>query len=349
MPKSEKKSFARLIALSVVGIALLFLANLFWGSVRIPLGEVLRILAGGEPERATWGYIVLGSRLPQAITALFTGASLAVAGLMLQTVFNNPLAGPSILGINSGASLGVAVVMLFLGGTIGGTMVGFTLSGYFAIIAGAFLGASLVLGIIIFFSTLVRSNVMLLIIGLMVGYVTSSLISLLTFFASAEGVYSYVLWGLGDFAGVSAGQLPFFCCVLSAGLLIAFLLIKPMNAMLLGDRYARNLGVRVGRVRIWMFIATGILTATTTAFCGPIAFIGLAVPHMARLALGSSNHTGLLPATLLLGGATALLCNLVSTLPGTASVIPLNAIMPVLGAPVIVYVIVNQKKIQYFN
>ncbi len=343
------KKYRLLIALSALGIVLLFLGNLFWGSVRIPFEAVCRILSGGEAEKATWGYIVLQSRLPQAITALLTGASLAVAGLMLQTVFNNPLAGPSILGINTGASLGVAVVMLFLGGTIGGSIIGFSLSGYLSIIVGAFIGASLVLGVIIFFSTLMRSNLMLLIVGLMVGYLTSSLISLITFFASAEGVFSYVLWGLGDFSGVPMAQLPFFSITLGIGLLIACLLIKPMNAMLLGERYARNLGVRVGRVRVWMFVSTGILTATTTAFCGPIAFIGLAVPHMARLGIGSSNHNGLLPATMLLGGAVALLCNLISTLPASGSVIPLNAIMPVLGAPVIVYVIVNQKKIQYFN
>lgn len=349
MKPVRSTAYRWLILFSAVGIVLLFLANLFLGSVSIPFAEVGRILTGGEPGKVTWGYIVLHSRLPQAVTALFTGASLAVAGLMLQTVFNNPLAGPSILGINTGASLGVAVVMLFLGGTIGGSMVGFSISGYLSIVVGAFVGASVVLGIIIFFSTLVRSNVMLLIIGLMVGYLASSVISLLTFFSSSEGVFSYVVWGLGDFSGVSLGQLPFYCITLGIGLLIALLLIKPMNALLLGERYARNLGVRVGRVRVWMFISTGILTATTTAFCGPVAFIGLAVPHMARLMIGSSNHAGLLPATLLVGGAVSLLCNLISTLPGTASVIPLNAIMPVLGAPVIIYVIVNQKKIQYFN
>lgn len=280
---------------------------------------------------------------------MLAGAALAVSGLMLQTVFNNPLAGPSILGINAGASLGVAVVLLLTGGTLGGSFSGTPLGGYLAVVAGAFAGASLVLAVIIFFSTLVRSNVMLLIIGLMVGYITSSLISLLNFFASAEGVFSYTMWGMGDFSGVSLEQMPYFGGPVAAGLAVSLLLVKPMNALLLGERYAENLGVRVRRVRIWMLAATGLMTAVTTAFCGPVSFIGLAVPHMARLLLGSSNHTILLPVTLLLGAAVALFCNLCCTLPGGSSVLPLNVITPVLGVPVILYVIVNQKRIQYFN
>ncbi len=335
--------------LSVAGLVLLFLANLFWGAVEIPAREVWSVLTGGGAEKPTWEFIVLRSRLPQAVTALFTGAALAAAGLLLQTVFNNPLASPSLLGINAGASLGVAVVMLFLSGTFGGGVLGLTLSGNLAVVAGAFAGSALVLGIIIFFSTLVRSNLLLLIIGLMVGYVTSSVISLLNFFASAEGVYSYTIWGMGDFSGVSPGRLPFFCGCISAGLLVAVLLVKPMNALLMGERYAQNLGVRVKQVRLFMLLATGLLTAVTTAFCGPVSFIGLAVPHVARLVTGSSNHSVLLPTTLLFGGITALLCNLISSLPGSAGVLPLNAITPVLGAPVIIYVIINQKRLQYFN
>ena len=329
-------------------LCVLFAANLFWGSVRSPFRSVLSILLG-EEEKATWTYIVLQTRLPQAITALFAGASLAVAGLMLQTVFANPLAGPSILGIDSGASLGVALVMLLFGGSVGRITTELSVSGYMAVITGAFVGAALILGLIIFFSTLVRSNVMLLIIGIMMGYITSSAISLLNFFATAEGVFSYVMWGMGDFSGVSVAQLPFFCGLLLVGLLLALLLIKPLNALLLGERYAENLGVNVKRIRILLLLSTGLLTAVATAFCGPIAFIGLAVPHVARLLLGSSNHNLLLPLTLLCGAVTALLCNLISVLPGTAGVIPLNAITPVLGAPVIIYVIVNQRKIQYFH
>ncbi len=333
----------------VLLLVLLFAANLFLGSARIPFRAVLGILAGEEGEKTAWTYIVWQTRFPQAVTALFAGASLAVAGLMLQTVFANPLAGPSILGIDSGASLGVALVMLLCGGTVGGITVGLTFSGYVAVVVGAFAGAALILGLIIFFSTLIRSNVMLLIIGMMMGYIASSAISLLNFFATAEGVFSYTMWGMGDFSGVSAGQLPFFCGILSVGLLLALLLMKPLNALLLGERYAGNLGINVRRVRVVLLISTGLLTAVTTAFCGPIAFIGLAVPHIARLLLGTSNHNFLLPVTMLCGAVIALLCNLISVLPGSAGVIPLNAITPVLGAPVIIYVIVNQRKIQYFH
>ena len=337
---------ARSVLWAVTAVVLLWAANLFLGSVRIPFAEVWAVLTGGEASQPSWGYIVLESRLPQAVVALLSGAALAVSGLMLQTVFSNPLAGPSVLGIDSGASLGVALVMLSLGGTVGG---GLALTGYLAVVAGAFAGAASILGIIIFFSTLVRSNVMLLIIGIMVGYLTSSLISLLNFFATDEGIRSYVLWGMGDFSSVSLGQLPVFCSMLGIGLLLAALLVKPLNALLLGERYAENLGVRVKRVRLLLLVSTGLLTAVVTAFCGPISFIGLAVPHLARLIPGSSNHKLLMPLPLLTGSAVALACNLVSTLPGGSGVLPLSAITPVVGAPVIIYVIVNQKRIQYFN
>lgn len=337
--------YALLLSVAIIG---LFFCNLFFGSVSIPAEAVWEIISGQEIPKPSWEYIVISSRLPQALTALFAGAALAVSGLILQTVFNNPLAGPDILGINSGASLGVALIMLLLGGTIGG-ITAFSLSGYIAIIFGAFSGAALILGVIIFFSTLVRSNIMLLIIGIMVGYITSSAISLLNFFATPEGVFSYTIWGMGNFSGVSLDQLPFFCGALSIGLLITILLIKPLNALLLGERYAENLGIDIRKVRILLLISTGILTAITTAFCGPVSFLGLAVPHMARLILRSSNHNTLLPITILSGGAIALLCNLVSVLPGQSGIIPLNAITPILGAPIIIYVIVNQRKIQYFN
>ena len=190
---------------------------------------------------------------------------------------------------------------------------------------------------------------MLLITGIMIGYITSSAISLLNFFATAEGVHSYMIWGMGNFGGVSLQQLPYFSIFCLAGLLLSILLIKPLNALLLGTRYAENLGVNIRRTRNLLLIATGLLTAVTTAFCGPVAFSGLAVPHISRLMLGTSNHNSLLPVTLLTGGVIALLCNLICILPGEAGIIPLNAVTPVLGAPVIIYVIVNQRKIQYFN
>lgn len=326
---------------------LLVLANLAWGSVKIPLDAVIDICLGKGAEKPGWDFIVLQSRLPQAITALLAGASLATAGLMLQTAFNNPLAGPSILGVNSGAGLGVAIVMLLLGGSIGSSS--FMLSGTLAVLTGAMTGAIVVLGVIIAFASMVKSNVMLLIIGIMVGYITSSAISLLNFFATAEGVFSYTMWGLGDFSGISMAQMPFFAIATLIGLVGALLLIKPLDALLLGERYAANLGVNVRLTRIGLLLCTGWLTAVVTAYCGPIAFIGLAVPHIARLLLQSSNHRWVVPATMLTGSVVALLCNLLCVLPGELGIIPLNAVTPLFGAPVIIYVIVNQRKIQYFN
>lgn len=328
-------------------IVVLMAANLVFGSVDIPLKAVGNILLGGEVEKESWQFIVWESRVPQCITALLCGAALSVSGLMLQTVFSNPLADSSILGISSGASLGVALVLLAGGGSI---VAGeFVLSGFLSVVAGAFAGAVLVMAVIMFLSVVIKNNVMLLIAGIMIGYVVSSVISLLNFFSTAEGVHSFVIWGMGNFGGVSMAQLPGFSIVTLLGLLVAILLIKPLNALLLGTRYAENLGINIRRIRNWLLLATGLLTAVTTAFCGPVAFIGLAVPHMARLMLGTSNHNSLMPVTLLTGSAVALLCNLICILPGEAGIIPLNAVTPLLGAPVIIYVIVNQRKIQYFN
>ena len=328
------------LGLSLV-IVVLFILNLLTGSVSIPASEVIRILLGEESEKASWQFIVLQSRLPQAITALLCGAALAVSGLLLQTAFRNPLAGPSVFGINSGAGLGVALVMLLFGG---GLSVGsLQLSGFAAILLAAFIGAMAVMAVIFFFSTLVRNSVMLLIIGIMIGYISNSAISLLNFFATDEGVKSYMVWGMGSFSGVSMANMPVFAGVTLLGLFASLLLIKPLNALLLGDRYAENLGVDILRVRNWLLIVTGLLTAVTTAFCGPVAFIGLAVPHIARLLLSTDNHRVLLPATILCGAVVALVCNLLCFLPGETGVIPLNAVTPLIGAPVIIYVIASRR------
>ena len=322
-------------------IMILFALNLLLGSVSIPANDVMAILLGDQTAKESWQFIVLQSRLPQAITATFCGAALAVSGLLLQTAFRNPLAGPSVFGINSGAGLGVALVILFFGG---GLSVGsLQLSGFAAILLAAFIGAMAVMAIIFFFSTLVHNNVMLLIIGIMIGYISNSAISLLNFFATDEGVKSYMVWGMGSFSGVSMVNMPIFVTVTLMGLLGALLLIKPLNALMLGDRYAENLGVDILSVRNWLLIVTGMLTAITTAFCGPVAFIGLAVPHIARLLLTTDNHRQLLPATLLCGAVVALVCNLLCYLPGEGGVIPLNAVTPLIGAPVIIYVIARKR------
>lgn len=325
----------------VLIIFLFFVLNLLLGAADIPAKDVVSILFGNEDTaHPSWNYIILNNRLPQALTAMLCGASLAVSGLMLQTAFRNPLAGPSIFGINSGASLGVALVMLLLGGSI--TAGSFSLTGFVAVLVAAFIGAMAVMALIMFFSTLVKNNVMLLIIGIMIGYITSAAISLLNFFATEEGVQSYMVWGLGNFGGVTMQQMPAFASVTILGLVASLLLIKPLNALLLGEQYAENLGINTKRVRNHLLFVTGVLTAVSTAFCGPVAFIGLAVPHIARMLLGTENHRRLLPATLLCGAAIALLCNIICVLPGNSGIIPLNAVTPIMGAPVIIYVLLKQ-------
>ena len=331
-----------------VVLLVLFVGGLAYGAVPIPLDHVMDILLGKGSDKIAWQNIVLQSRLPQAITALLAGASLATSGLLLQTLFRNPLAGPSILGISDGANLGVAAIMLYFGGTLG-QFTDWPISGYMAVILAAFVGACVILGLIIYFSAKVKNNVMLLIIGIMIGYLASSVISILNYYSSTDRVHAFVMWGLGNFSGVSLEQLPFFGPCALIGLLLAVLLIKPLNALLLGEMYAANLGIRIKRARIAILLCTGILTATTTAFCGPISFIGLAVPHISRLMLGSSNHKILVPITMLTGSCIALLCNLLMVVPGSNTILPLNAVTPMLGAPVIIYVIVNRKNIQYFN
>ena len=321
-------------------IVVLFILNLMMGSVSIPVEDTIRILMGEGSVKPSWQYIILESRMPQALTAILCGGALAASGLLLQTAFRNPLAGPSIFGINSGAGLGVALVLLFLGGSISAGSV--SLSGFVAVLTAAFAGAMAVMTLIFFFSTIVRNHVMLLIIGIMIGYISNSAISLLNFFATDEGVRSYMVWGMGSFGGVSMRMMPVFASITLLGLLGCLLLIKPLNALMLGDRYAENLGVNIIRTRNWLLIVTGILTAVTTAFCGPIAFIGLAVPHITRLLLTTDNHRSLLPATILMGAVIALLCNLITVLPGETGVIPLNAVTPLIGAPVIIYVIIKR-------
>ena len=330
-----------LVAL-VVLLVLLFMLNLLKGSIDIPAADVWSILTGsGAGVKPSWQYIVIEGRLPQALTATFCGASLAVSGLMLQTAFRNPLAGPSIFGITSGAGLGVALVMLLLGGSLSVGSVG--VSGFVALLAAAFTGALAVMALIFFFSILVRNNVMLLIVGIMIGYIADSAVSLLNFFATDEGVKSYMVWGMGSFSGVSLRYVPVFALLSVLGLLLALLLVKPLNALMLGDRYAENLGVNIRFVRNALLLVTGLLTAVTTAFCGPVAFIGLAVPHIARLLLLTDNHRYLLPGTMLSGAVVALLCNIVCVLPGETGVIPLNAVTPIIGAPVIIYVIMRSR------
>ena len=332
----------RYVTILILSTALLFLANILFGSVSIPADAVINILLGNESEKASWNYIVVESRLPQAITALLSGMALSVSGLMLQTAFRNPLADPSIFGISSGAGLGAALVMLLFGGTMTAGQVSF--SGYAAVFFGAFLGAMAVMAVVFAFSLLVRNSAMLLIVGIMIGYIASSAISLLNFFATEEGVKSYLVWGLGSFGGVSMRQLPLFTTVTILSLLSSLLLIKPLNIIQLGRSYAENLGIRTHVVRNCLLVITGILTAVVTSFCGPVSFIGLAVPHLSRMMIRTSHHGILMPVTMLTGSVVALFCNLISALPSSAGLIPLNAITPVLGAPVVIFVIMRKMR-----
>ena len=325
----------------VLAVLVLFFLNLCLGTVHIPFRDVVASLSGTGASRESWDFIIRESRLPSAVTALLAGASLAASGLMLQTAFRNPLAGPDILGINGGAGLGVALVMLLFGGNL--TMGNLTLGGSVSVIIGAFAGAIAVTALVLYLSTKLKNPVMLLIVGVMVSYLTSAMISLLNFFSTAEGVHSYTMWGMGNFGGVSLAQLKVFCPVVAVGLAIAVSLIKPLNALLLGDMYAENLGINIIRTRNWLLLSTSLLVAIITAYCGPVAFIGLAVPHIARMLLQSSNHRSLMPLTILCGAVIALLCNLLSSIPGDRGLIPLNAITPAIGAPVILYVLLKQR------
>lgn len=323
-----------------IGTIALLLLNLFSGAVSIPVYSVLRILSGGDVANASWRFIILESRLPQSLTALFAGGALSVCGLLMQAVFRNPLADPSILGVSSGSGLGVALVLLLFGGGIGVGSI--SMGGFVAVLVAAFIGAIAVTAIMLVLSRMIRSNAMLLIMGVMTGYLSSSAIMLLNYFSSADGIRSYMLWGMGNFASVSLERLPLFVVVTSSCMVVSVLLVKPLNILLLGSQYARNLGVDTRRLRNGVLLLTGLITAVTTAFCGPIAFIGLAVPHIARLLLRTDDYRQLLPATMLAGMIVALLCNFACTLPSDGGVLPVNTLTPIVGVPVILYIMLRK-------
>ena len=328
------------IALLGFGCVLMFLINLYFGAVHIPASEVTASLLGRLNPEETTSFIIIRNRLPQALTAFLSGGALSVCGLLLQTSFRNPLAGPSILGISSGASLGVAVVMLFFGGVV--SIGDNTFGGSAALIFGAIAGSMAVMALLIFFSLRIRSNIMLLIAGMMTGYLTSSVVTLLSSITTAQGIQSYVVWGMGNFGGVSLDRLPLFAVLVGIALAASIMLAKPLNLLLLGDSYARNLGVNVERVRNKLLITSGVLTAVVTAYCGPISFIGIAMPHLARMIFKTDNHFVLMPAVILAGGMATLLCNWgMIAIPDR--IIPLNALTPIVGVPVILYVILKGK------
>ncbi len=321
---------------------LAFVSVVVWGSVQIPARQVANILFSTDHDgkNPAWRFIIMENRLPMAVTAMLCGASLSAAGLMLQSVLHNPMAGPNILGIDAGANLGVALVMLLLGG---GTGVAGVVGGQALVVAAAMTGALGVMALLLALNRILRNSIMLLIAGIMLSYMASSIIALLNWRATQEGVHAYVMWGMGSFQNVGTGRLPLFATLSMAGLALSVVMIKPLNALLLGEQYAQNLSINVQRTRTRLLLTTGLLTAVCTAYCGPITFIGLAVPHIARLLLGSANHRTLLPATMLAGSAITLLCCTLSTLPGEAGVLPINVLTPIIGAPIVIYVLIKIK------
>lgn len=323
-------------------MACLFMAGLMTGSVSIPCSAVWHVFVGDEEVVSeSWRFIILESRLPQMVTAMLSGACLATAGLMMQTVFRNPLAGPDVFGINGGAGLGVALVMLLAGGSV--TLGTLGVTGNVAILAAAFAGAMAVMAIILFSSTLVRDGVMLLVIGIMVGYLSSSVVTLLNYSATEQGIRSFMLWGMGSLDGVTPSLLPLYVTITLVALVLSLLMVKPLNLLSLGDNYARNLGLNTRRARNYALLLTGLLTAVVTAYCGPIAFIGLAVPHISRLLTVTDDMRRLLPITMLTGAVVTMACHLLCFVPGEAGMLPLNAVTPLIGAPVIIYVIIRKR------
>lgn len=334
---------ARALAMAGLGLGLwvAFFLNLALGSVTIPLGEVVSIIAGGEAAKPSWSEIVLNFRLPKALTAILAGAGLAVGGLQMQTLFRNPLADPFILGISSGASLGVALVVLSTGAATG-FLVAMDFLSSLGLIGAAILGGALIMALVIAVAQRVRSNMTLLILGLMFGYATGALVSVLLYFSVPEQIQAYIAWTFGSFGGVTWGQMRLLAPVVLFGLVLAYLLIKPLNVLLLGEAYARSMGLAVAWARFWIIASTALLAGAVTACCGPIGFLGVAVPHLCRSLLNTSDHRILMPATIILGGTIALIADVVAGLPGSSTVLPLNAITALLGAPVVVWIILRR-------
>lgn len=339
-----KRPVAFYMLLIMASIFLFFFLNLVLGSVSIPLRAVWNILWGTGNESVIWQNIIWKSRVPQALTALVAGAGLSVSGLQMQTVFRNPLAGPSVLGISSGASMGVAFVVL-LSGSLGGvalSKLGFM--GEIALTIAAIVGSLSIMALIVFVSQKVRGNVTLLIIGVMIGYIANAVIGVLKFFSVEEDIRAYVIWGLGSFARVSGDQKTLFICIMVVLLPLSFLLVKTLNLLLLGDAYARNLGLNIKRARLLVITCSGVLVAIVTAYCGPIIFLGLAVPHLCRGMFRTSDHRILMPASLLAGASLALVCNLIARMPGFEGALPVNSVTALVGAPVVMSVLFNKRR-----
>lgn len=334
------------LALLLLSLASVFLLSIALGSVSIPLKDILAVLTGGQASQASWTTIILNFRLPKSLTAVMAGAALAVSGLQMQTFFKNPLAGPFVLGINSGASLGVALVVLTAGTTGSLLLAGLGLIGDLGMVIAASMGAGLVLLLVLLLARQIQSSMTLLILGLMFGYAASALVTLLLNFSISERIRTYLNWTFGSFGGVTWGQLPVMIPVILIGLLLAVLMTKPLNALLLGETYARSMGLNVRRARLWILTSTAILAGTVTAFCGPIGFIGVAVPHLCRSLFSTSDHRILIPATILMGGLVALAADIIAQVPGNQVILPLNAVTALIGAPVVIWMILRRRDLR---
>tara|TARA_R110002072_G_scaffold51965_6_gene139108 strand:- start:7720 stop:8751 length:1032 start_codon:yes stop_codon:yes gene_type:complete len=339
LQKSYTKQF---IALSFV-LVLLLLINISFGSVSIPFSEIIDILLGGNSSKSSWELIILHFRLPKAITAILVGSGLAISGLLMQTLFRNPLAGPFVLGISSGASLGVALLILG-SGIFGGVLATIAFSNWGLAIASS-LGAALVLMAVLVTANKVRNTMSILIIGLMFGTVTSAIISVLTFFSDAEKIQQFIFWSFGSLGNLSWNEVLVFFIIYLVGILGLLKVIKPLNTFLLGENYSKSLGIDIKKSRIIILLITSLLTGVITAFAGPIAFIGLAVPHITKLVFKTSNHKTLLPAVAILGAIVLLVCDLIAQLPTSEFTLPINAVTSLFGAPVVIWLLIRKKKI----
>ena len=339
--KTKLILFVSLFAL----IAIFLVVDLILGSVTIPSEKVLAILMGDDV-KTSWNYIILNFRLPKAITAILVGAGLSVSGLMMQTLFRNPLAGPYVLGISSGASLGVALMVMasvLIPGVFG---VVYSFLGSWALVVSAIVGASIIFVIIGMASMRISDSVSLLIIGIMFGSITGAVVNILQYFSDPEQLQSFIVWTFGSLSGVTWNEMWLMAPVVLLGLILSFVLIKPLDALLLGENYARGVGISVNKTRVWVIISTALVAGTLTAFTGPIAFIGVAVPHMARAIFGTASHKVLLPAVVLIGASLMLVCDILSQVPGNQTTLPINSVTAIFGGPVVIWVIVRSRSVK---
>ena len=338
----------KLIIMGLVVLAVFFfIADILLGSVSIPFNEVISIIFSGKSDNTAWLFIIEKIRLPKAITAVLVGCGLSVSGLQMQTLFRNPLAGPSELGITAGAGLGVAAVMLTAGSSTSIYAIRqLGISGSWLIIVMASLGSALVLSLILLIAGRIRDNVILLIVGVMIGTITVSVISIWQYFSQPEQLQEYIMWTFGSLGGVIQYHLYVLSGVVALGLLLAFVSSKALNALLLGENYARSMGLTIGRTRFLIMTSTSLLTGSITAFCGPIGFIGIAIPHITRSLLGTSDHRILVPATCLVGTVLMLICDIIAQMPGAQTVLPINVVTSLLGAPVVIWIIISRNNLR---